>query len=375
MEGPLIPDDDTAATPPPAAATPAAATAAVTAASPWRRRLLLWIVPLVVAAGAIALYGSTGRYVDTDNAYVHQDLIDVAPQVSGDVIAVEAVENEQVAAGQVILRLDDTTAKIAVAAAEARLGTARADIEALKASWREKVGQAAVAARAAELSSRELQRQQQLAAARLIPASQLDAVQRSTDIALGSATVMRLQAEQTIAKLGGNAGLPTDEYPAVQAAAAELARARIDLARSVVHAPQAGVVSQLPKVGSRAEMGRPAFAIVTHRAAWVEANLKETDLEWVRAGQQVEIEVDTYRQHRWHGTVESISQATGAAFSVLPPQNASGNWVKVVQRIPVRIALQPGSDDPPLRDGMSAEVRIDTGPHRRFDRWFAALRR
>jgi membrane fusion protein (multidrug efflux system) len=107
---------------------------------------------------------------------------------------------------------------------------------------------------------------------------------------------------------------------------------------------------------------------------WVEANFKETDLEWVRPGQTVTVAIDTYSQHRWKGHVQSISQATGAEFSLLPPQNASGNWVKVVQRIPVRIALERGADDPPLRDGMSATVEIDTGSHTRFDRWFGRVR-
>jgi membrane fusion protein (multidrug efflux system) len=156
----------------------------------------------------------------------------------------------------------------------------------------------------------------------------------------------------------------------VRAAIADLDRARVDLGHTRIVAPQAGVVSHLPKVGARVDLGRPAFAIVTDHAVYVEANFKETDLEHVRPGQPVHVVVDTYPHFEWQGRVESISQATGAEFSLLPPQNASGNWVKVVQRIPVRVALVPGPDDPPLRDGMSADVRIDTGPHTRFDRWF-----
>lgn len=342
--------------------------------SPWRRRLLVWVLPLLVGGLAVWYYGSAGRYVETDNAYVHRDRVDVAPQVSGDVVQVMVAENTPVTAGQPVLKLDDTLAKIAVEAAEARLNSARADIESLKAGWREKVGQAAVAARAAELSARELERQRQLAAQRLVPASQLDSVERSSDIAAGAAAVTKLQVEGSQAKLGGSATRPTDDYASVRAAAAELARARVDLAHTTIYAPQAGIASHLPKLGARADAGKPAFAIVADHSVWVEANFKETDLEWVRPGQSVEVRLDTYPEHRWQGKVESISQATGAAFSVLPAQNASGNWVKVVQRIPVRVALQPRKDDPPLRDGMSATVRIDTGPHRRFDRWFAALR-
>ena len=160
----------------------------------------------------------------------------------------------------------------------------------------------------------------------------------------------------------------------VRAALADLDKARVDLSHTRIAAPQAGIASHLPKVGSRVDAGRPAFAIVTDRSVWVEANYKETDLEWVRAGQSVAIDVDTYPNHSWHGHVESIAQATGAEFSLLPAQNASGNWVKVVQRIAVRIVLEPGAGDPPLRDGMSANVDIDTGTHTRFDRWFGRER-
>jgi membrane fusion protein (multidrug efflux system) len=337
----------------------------------WRRRILLWVLPLVVIGVAVWMYGSAGRFVTTDNAYVQQDRIDVAPQVAGDVIRVFVAENQRVVAGQPVFALDDSMARIAVTAAESRLGTALAEVGALKAAHRESVGRIAVAKRAAELSMREMGRQSQLAGQKLIPASQLDAVQRSTDIALGTVAVLQLQLEQTLARLGGDASLPPTSYPVVKGAAAELARARLDLSRTVVRAPQPGIVSHLPRVGSRADIGRPAFAIVSDGAVWVEANFKETDLEWVRPGQDVTVDIDTYGEHRWKARVESIAQATGAEFSVLPAQNASGNWVKVVQRIAVRVALQPGTDDPPLRDGMSAHVSIDTGPHTRFDRWFA----
>jgi membrane fusion protein (multidrug efflux system) len=335
-----------------------------------KRTVLLWVVPFLLVAAAAWTYASSGGHVETDNAYLQQDRVDVAPQVSGNVTAVRVAENAQVEAGQPVLTLDD-----AVAAAESRLASARVEVAALKASYREKLGQAAVARRAAELSTRELERQKQLAERRLIPASELDAVERSTDISVGAVGVLQLQIEQTVARLGGDPAIAPERLPAVRAAQAELERARLDLARTIVRAPQKGVVSHLPKVGSRAEAGRPAFAIVVNAAPWVEANFKETDLEWVRPGQPALVKVDTYREHTWRGRVESISQATGSIFAVLPAQNASGNWVKVVQRIPVRIALEPGRDDPPLRSGMSATVRVDTGPHSRLDRWLAALRR
>lgn len=153
----------------------------------WRRRILVWLLPAVVATVSIWIYGSAGRYVETDNAYVQQDRIDVVAQISGDVRQVLVAENERVVAGQPVLMLDDAAQRIAVAGAEARLDSARAEIQSLKAAYREKTGEAAVAARAAELSVRELARQRQLADRKLIPESQLDSVQRSADIASGGA--------------------------------------------------------------------------------------------------------------------------------------------------------------------------------------------
>jgi membrane fusion protein (multidrug efflux system) len=226
-----------------------------------------------------------------------------------------------------------------------------------------------MARRAAEYAQRDTRRQDELAARKLVPAATVDTSHRTTDLSLGAIGVLELQRDQLLARLGGHTERSVDAYPAVRAALADVERARIDLERTRIHAPQGGVLSHLPKTGSRVETGRPAFAVVAGNRLWVDANFKETDLEWVRPGQPVEIEVDTYTSRRWQGTVESIAGATGAAFALLPAQNASGNWVKVVQRIPVRIALTARKDDPPLRDGMSASVKIDTGAHSRFDRW------
>lgn len=336
----------------------------------WTRRLLLWGLPLLAVLIAVYFYGSAGRYVSTDNAYLQQDRVDVAPQVSGNVREVYVGENTHVTAGQPVLALDDSLFRIAVDAAESRLAVVRTDVVGLKAAYREKSGEIGVARRAAEYSMREYQRQQELARRKLNSVSQLDAADRSADLANGSVSVLELQLAQTAARLGGNPDLPVDSYPAVRSALAELDHARLDLAHTVITAPQTGIASHLPKVGNRIEVGRAAFAIVTDRSLWVEANFKETDLEWVRPGQPVEVDIDTYGRRSWHGHIESIAQATGAEFSLLPAQNASGNWVKVVQRIPVRIALDREPGDPPLRDGMSASVEIDTGPHTRFDRWF-----
>jgi membrane fusion protein (multidrug efflux system) len=334
------------------------------------RTLLLWVAPLIVGAVAIWSYGSAGRFAETDDAYVQRDRIEVSPQISGEVREVLFSENAGVESGALVLVLDDTIPRITLKAAESKVDTARAEIAGALATYREKEGEIQMARRAAEYAVRDTKRQDELAARKLVPAATVDTSHRTTDLSLGAIGVLELQRDQLLARLGGHIERSVDAYPSVRAALAEVERAKVDLEHTRIHAPQGGVLSHLPKIGSRVEVGRPAFALVAGNRLWVDANFKETDLEWVRPGQQAEIDIDTYTSHRWHGTVESIAGATGAAFSLLPAQNASGNWVKVVQRVPVRIALNVRDDDPPLRDGMSASVRIDTGPHTRFDRWF-----
>lgn len=338
--------------------------------SPWVRRFLVWILPLAVVAAAVYFYGSAGRYVSTDNAYLHEDRVDVGARVAGVVAAVYVGENTPVTLNQPLIKLSDVTFLNEVASAEARLASARTEIGALKAAYLAKQGEVEVAKRAAEFARRELARETEMARQKLVSAQMLDTADRTAALTEGTIGVLRLQLAQTAARLGGNPNLPVDQYPSVGAALAELERAKNDVMFSLIVAPQSGIASHLPKVGARVEVGVPACAIMSDKGFWIDANFKETDLEWVRVGQPVEIDIDTYSHHRWRGRVESISPATGAAFSLLPAQNATGNWVKVVQRIPVRIAITLRPDDPPLRDGMSADVSIDTGPHTRFDRWF-----
>lgn len=338
--------------------------------SSWLRLLLVWVLPLIAVAGGIYTYGSAGQYVSTDNSYLHQDRVDVGARIAGVVTEVFVTENSPVQVGQSLIKLSDLTFLNDVAAAEARLAGARTEVGALKAAYLAKQGEVEVAKRAAQFARRELARQTELAQQKLVSAQALDAADRSAALTEGGIAVLQLQLQQTAARLGGNPSLPVDQHPTVRAALADREQAKSEVDFSLIRAPQSGIASHLPKVGARVEVGRPACAIVSDHGFWIEANFKETDLEWVRVGQPVEIEIDTYSQHRWQGSVESIAQATGAAFSLLPPQNATGNWVKVVQRIPVRIAIALHPDDPPLRDGMSSYVSIDTGPHSRFDRWF-----
>jgi membrane fusion protein (multidrug efflux system) len=342
---------------------------------PWLRVLLLWVLPVVAVVAAYFLYMVHGRYVSTDNAYVQADKTDVAPEVSGTVRRVLVAENAQVTSGQQVLEISDEQLGIALAHAEAQLDGARTTVAAMKASHRQKQSELAVARSNLAYAERDLDRQRQLAAARLVAQSRLDEAEHAVTVARGNIDVLDRQLDQITAQLGGNPRAEVDAHPAVVQAQAQLAEARLELARTRVVAPTDGIVSHLPKVGDHVDAGRPAFAIVADSGAWIDANFKETDLEFVRVGMPVRIHVDTYPEHEWRGSVESISQATGAEFAILPAQNATGNWVKVVQRIGIRIAIDTGPDDPPLRAGMSTDVRIDTGRRSLLPGWVRGLLR
>jgi len=343
------------------------------ATRPWLRVLLLWVLPAVAVITAYFLYMVHGRYVSTDNAYVQADKTDVAPEVSGTVRRVLVTENAQVFNGQQVLEISDEQLGIALARAEAQLAGARTAVAALKASYRQKQSELAVARSNLAYAQRELERQRQLAAAKLVAQSRLDDAEHAATLAQGNITVVERELDQIAAQLGGNPDTDVNAHPSVVQAQALLAGARLNLSRTSVVAPTAGIVSHLPKVGDHVDAGRPAFAIVANSGAWIDANFKETDLEFVRVGMPVRIELDTYPEHKWQGSVESISQATGAEFAILPAQNATGNWVKVVQRIGVRIAIVAGPDDPPLRAGMSTDVRIDTGRRSLLPGWVRGL--
>jgi len=365
--------DIAAAGSPPAAG--AAAPETAVSGRPWLRILLLWVLPAVTLAAAYTLYMLHGRYVSTDNAYVKTDKSEVVPEVAGTVRRVLVAENERVTTGQPVLEISDEQLGIAVARATAELAAARTDVAAMQASYREKQSQLEVARSNAAFTARELDRQRRLAAAKLVAQSRLDDAAHADEQARGQVTVVERELEQIAVRLGGRPDAPVDAHPDVAAAAAALAEARLQLERTRVAAPTTGVVSHLPQVGDHLDAARPAFAIVADTGAWIDANFKETDLEFVRPGMPVRIELDTYPGHEWRGSVESISQATGAEFAVLPAQNATGNWVKVVQRIQVRIAIRTAAGDPPLRTGMSADVRIDTGQRSLLPGWLRGLLR
>ena len=312
-----------------------------------RRLLLMTALPLVLVVVGIWYWVHSERYQDTDNAYVVADQVSIAPQITGRVTTVGVSQNQVVAPDQLLLQIDPQPFQIALQQATANLENVRNEIRAQQAQL------AGAVAHAAYLQ-REVARKTNLVKQDVVASSKLDDL--STEL-----TVAQQQIAQIRANLNDNPDLPYTEQASYKQAVAARDQAALELSYTTVKAPAAGVVTEVDiKPGDVVAAGHPVFALVMSGKRWIEANFKETQLTHVHVGQPVEISVDTYSGRTWHGMVESIAPGTGSVFSVLPAQNATGNWVKVVQRIPVRIAIQTDPNGPDLRAGMSAEANIDT---------------
>lgn len=328
------------------------------------RALLLIGVPLLVVLAAGYLYLTGGRYVTTENAYVRADMVAVSAQVSGPISDVVAAENQSVKAGDILFRIDPAPFRVARAKAAAELEKARHDVRALKSGYRHKQQELALARIKLAYARNEYERQADLVTKKIVSGVRHDAAKNELNIAQQNIAVLEQDLATIAANLGGDPAVAVDRHAAVLAAKAALEQAELDLAHTVVRAPFDGIASKTPDRGQYVKAGTPVMSVVADKHVWIEANLKETELTHIRPGQPATIEVDAYPGRRWKARVASISQGTGAVFAVLPPQNASGNWVKVVQRVPVRLAIDRRQDAPMLRAGMSVHVEIDTG-HRR----------
>jgi membrane fusion protein (multidrug efflux system) len=258
-----------------------------------------------------------------------------------------------------------------LAAAEAQLRSAVANIDSDKARYRQKQASLAIAQTNVKFADRDFKRQQTLASSNFVAAAKLDEARHALDSARQNIALLQQEEAEILARLEGDPNLAPEKHPAYQQALTARLSAEMQMERATVVAPFDGIVSQLPKEGDYARTGAPLLSMVSNNAVWIEANFKETDLTHMTVGQPVEIDVDTYPGRPFHGRVTSISQATGSEFSVLPAQNSTGNWVKVVQRIPVRISVDDQKAGPPLRSGMSVTADVDTG-RSRFSRLFSA---
>jgi len=326
------------------------------------RILLMASIPLVLIAIAAYLYFTAGRSASTDDAYVQADKIVVSSDVSGRVAAVEVKDNQPVKAGQVLIRLEDSSYKIALAKAQANLAATKLQINALQATYKQRQADVKAAQDTLNYMQHEADRQAQLLATHITSQQKYDEARHNLDAARQQLSSAQQQLANVLASLGGDPDTPTDQHPLVLQAKAQVDQAALDLSDTVIRAPTDGyvaLVSRLP-VGQYLTAATPAFNLMTTDHAWIEANFKETDLTRMRPGQNATCDIDTYPDREFRAHVDSISAGTGSEFSVLPAQNSTGNWVKIVQRIPVRLAIDNPDPNYPLRAGMSATCTVDT---------------
>lgn len=330
------------------------------------RAFLLLAGPLAVGIIALNVYLHGGRIVSTDNAYVKAAKTTVSSEIAGRVASVAVRENEVVKLGQPLFKIDDESLRIAVARAEAQLQAFRLELDALRAGYRQKREELKLAETNVPYAEREFRRQAELAERKVATEARLDEARNRLDVVRLQVSALRQDLARLAAALAGDPDMPAEKHPKYQQIRAELDEARLNLRRSEVKAPDDGIVSRVDSIrpGDFVRAGAAAFSVVSTRKLWIEANVKETDITHLSPGQKARIHVDAFPAIIWTARVESIGAATGAEFSILPPQNATGNWIKVVQRVPVRLIIDEDAGRPQLRSGLSVTVEIDTGIER-----------
>jgi membrane fusion protein (multidrug efflux system) len=341
----------------------------------WLRFILMLAVPLAIVIGGGWWYLTSGRYVSTDDAYVQADTVAISSDVAGRVVAVEVHDNQYVKKGQVLIRLDERPYRAAVEQAAATLANVRLQIQALHATYRQRQADLAAAKDTLIYQQREFDRQKELLARHVTSQAAFDQAQNRLVTARQQVAADEQQIANTLANLGGTPDLPIDDHPMVRQAQAQLDQAKLNLGYTVIYAPANGVVTNVDKlpVGNYLAVATPAFSLVETDKPWIEANFKETELTHMKPGDVATVTVDAYPDTTFKARVTSVSPGTGLQFSVLPPQNASGNWVKVVQRVPVRLTLENAGPNYKLSAGLSAYVEVDTRYESPLARALAAL--
>ncbi|WP_395615850.1 HlyD family secretion protein [Sphingorhabdus sp.] len=324
------------------------------------RLALLGSVPLLLVGGATAYYIANDHYVSTDNAYVQQDKVSISAEVGGRIIDVAVQENDVVNAGDLLFRIDPAPYRIAIEQADATIAAAQVRVSSLQTEYQTTGVDIESALEDVAFYEKEYQRQSALMQAGFTTRARLQAAEHALSDARSRVASAQANATKARAALASGPAAPGIN-PAIKAGQAQREQALLNLARTEVRAPVSGVVSQADRLqlGQMMVQGLPGVTIVASNKSWIEANFKETDLAHMRVGQPAEITFDAYPELKVRGKVSSIGAGTGSEFSVLPAQNANGNWVKVTQRVPVRIAIT----DKPKRAmiaGLSAHVRIDT---------------
>jgi len=328
----------------------------------WLRPLLFLLLPLALLFGGYE-YVAGGQVMSTENAYVRADIVAISTDISGMVKEIDVHDNQTVKLGDVLFKLDDLPFRLALQRADAQVAIVATTLDALKASYRDMQAQIQQSQVDVDFYVRQMERQQKLVSTNATTVVSLEQAQRDATAARHRLGSQQQQLAGIVANLAGNPEIAVAEHPRTREAMAQRDEAARQLAHTVVRAPMAGSVTNVPSLqpGQYLTAATAAFSMVASDHVWIDANPKETELTYVQPGQDTVISVDTYPGITWHGTVESVSPASSSSFAMLPAQNTSGNWVKVVQRIPMRVRIDTLDGKPPLRAGMSVIVGIDTG--------------
>ncbi len=329
-----------------------------------KRTVMLFLVPLLAVAGGVAVYLHGGRYVETENAYVKADKTSITSEVSGRITNVPVEENQLVNAGDLLLQIDPTSYQIAVEQARANLNDVKTTLTTLKAEYQSKLANIEVSKSQHDYLKKEEKRQLDLLRKKYTSQSQYDSARQNTLLVELEVNALKKGLKQVEESLGGDVNAPIESHPKYRAAVAALDKAQNDLEHVNIYAPADGVVTKVVEKGQYTSPGTLAMMLISDSDIWIEANFTETELTHVKTGQEVEVKVDYAPGYTWKGKVESLSPATGAEFSVIPAQNATGNWVKIAQRLPIRIRLEQEENAPKLRAGLSAVVTVDTNHQR-----------
>jgi membrane fusion protein (multidrug efflux system) len=326
----------------------------------------MWIVPIVVAVFGAAMFVAAEPYVTTDNAFVRAAKVTVNARVAGQAVEIAVRDNQRVRRGEVLFRIDPEPYQIAVDQAEARFGSARLQIEALKTTYRQQQAELQSTKDTAAFSEREYDRKKALVVSDFTPRAVYELAETNFKVARQHVAAAEQQIANTVVALNGDPDVDVERHPTVRAAKAQLDRARLDLSYTTVMAPDDGIVTKVDdlQVGGFVNPGAAVFSLLSSRDVWIEANFRETGLTHMRPGQEATIDVDAYPDRTFRAHIVSMSPGTGSDFSVLPPENATGNWVKVVQRLPVRLELDDVDSSRPLFSGISVTARVDTGYRR-----------
>jgi membrane fusion protein (multidrug efflux system) len=339
------------------------------------RMILLIVLPLIALVGGTAFYLLGGRYISTDNAYVGAQKVLITPDISGKIVRVAVVEGQHVKPGDELFTLDAEPYRLALQQAQAKLAAARVDYSKLKATLASLTTLVELAKKNVALKQSDVERKHKLLTSHATSQADVDTAASAYVTAQLQAQFAKQQLATTLSQLLGDPKLPLAQFPEYAQAKAALDDAQRNLDHTIVRAPMAGTATQVDNIqlGRFVAAGTPVLSVIDDQNPWVEANPKETDITYLRVGQKATLDVDSFPNHTFKGTVIAVSPGTGAQFSILPAQNATGNWVKVVQRVPVRIAFDKDENTHLLRAGMSVNVDIDTG-HSRLPFFSAAAK-